>query len=122
MDQEEVARVLGLPMAAVRIVPTACGGGFGGKLDVSVQPILAVAAWLTGRPVRAVWSRAESMASSTKRHPASIRARMSADAEGRFTAFEMDADFNTGAYSSWGPTVASPTVAIGRLLMRGCEM
>ena len=107
MDQEEVARVLGLPMAAVRIVPTACGGGFGGKLDVSVQPVLAVAAWLTGRPVRVVYSRTESMVSSTKRHPASIRARMSADAEGRFTAYEMEADFNTGAYASWGPTVAN---------------
>ncbi|GAA0588832.1 molybdopterin-dependent oxidoreductase [Craurococcus roseus] len=107
MDQEEVARVLGLPMEAVRIVPTACGGGFGGKLDVSVQPILAVGAWVTGRPVRVVYSRTESMVSSTKRHPASIRARMSADAGGRFTAFEMDADFNTGAYASWGPTVAN---------------
>jgi len=107
MDQEEVARVLGLPVASVRIVPTACGGGFGGKLDVSVQPVLAVAAWVTGRPVRAVYSRTESMVCSTKRHPASIRARMSADAEGRFTAFEMDADFNTGAYASWGPTVAN---------------
>ncbi|MBD0271098.1 MAG: molybdopterin-dependent oxidoreductase [Acetobacteraceae bacterium] len=107
MDQEEVARVLGLPKGAVRIVPTACGGGFGGKLDVSVQPVLAVAAWVTGRPVRAAYSRTESMVSSTKRHPASIRARMSADAQGRFTAFEMDADFNTGAYASWGPTVAN---------------
>src|SRR5215217_9277597 len=47
------------------------------------------------------------MVSSTKRHPSSIRARMSADAEGRFTAFEMDADFDTGAYASWGPTVAN---------------
>ena len=107
MDREEVARVLGLPLEAVRIVPTACGGGFGGKLDASVQPVLAVAAWLTRRPVRAVWTRTESMVSSPKRHPASIRARMSADAEGRFTAFEMDADFDTGAYASWGPTVAN---------------
>ncbi|HEX2554864.1 MAG TPA: molybdopterin cofactor-binding domain-containing protein [Microvirga sp.] len=107
MDQEEVARVLGLPLSAVRIVPTACGGGFGGKLDVSVQPILAVAAWLTGQPVRVIYSRIESMASTTKRHPASIRARMSADRQGRFTAFEMEGDFNTGAYASWGPTVAN---------------
>jgi aldehyde oxidoreductase len=107
MDQEEVARVLGLAAAAVRIIPSACGGGFGGKLDVSIQPVLAVAAWVTERPVRAVYSRVESMVSSTKRHPASIRARMSADAEGRFTAFEMEADFNTGAYASWGPTVAN---------------
>ena len=64
----------------VRIRPTACGGGFGGKLDVSVQPLLAVAAWVTRRPVRIVYTRTESMASTTKRHPARIWAKASADA------------------------------------------
>ena len=82
MDRDEVARVLGLPREGVRIVPTACGGGFGGKLDVSVQPMLAVAAWHLDRPVRCVYERIESMASTTKRHPASIRARAGCDAEG----------------------------------------
>ncbi len=106
MDLDEVANVLGIDKTRVRIIPSACGGGFGGKLDVSVQPILAVAAWVLKRPVRTTWSRIESMASSTKRHPSRITAKMSADASGRLTAYEMDADFNTGAYSSWGPTVA----------------
>jgi CO/xanthine dehydrogenase Mo-binding subunit/aerobic-type carbon monoxide dehydrogenase small subunit (CoxS/CutS family) len=107
MDREETARVLGVPEDAVRIRPTACGGGFGGKLDVSVQPLLAVAARVANRPVRMVYSRTESMASTTKRHPAVLHARMSADADGRFTAFALDGDFNTGAYASWGPTVAN---------------
>jgi CO/xanthine dehydrogenase Mo-binding subunit/aerobic-type carbon monoxide dehydrogenase small subunit (CoxS/CutS family) len=104
---EETARVLGVSPSRVRIRPTACGGGFGGKLDVSVQPLLAVAAWVTKRPVRIVYARTESMASTTKRHPAQIRARAAADADGRLTAFEMQADFNTGAYASWGATVAN---------------
>ena len=91
----------------MRIRPTACGGGFGGKLDVSVQPLLAVAAWVTERPVRIVYSRTESMASTTKRHPARSRPRPRPTREGRLTAFEMEADFNTGAYASWGPTVAN---------------
>jgi CO/xanthine dehydrogenase Mo-binding subunit len=107
MDREETARVLGLAPERVRIRPTACGGGFGGKLDVSVQPLLAVAAWVTRRPVRIVYTRTESMASTTKRHPASIRARASADADGHLLAYEAQADFNTGAYASWGPTVAN---------------
>ena len=107
MDLEEVARVLGVAHARVRIKPTACGGGFGGKLDVSVQPLLAVAAWVTKRPVRIVYTRTESMTSTTKRHPAAIWAKASADTDGRLTAFEMQADFNTGAYASWGPTVAN---------------
>ena len=106
MDLDEVANVLGIDKAQVRIIPSACGGGFGGKLDVSVQPLLAVAAWVLKRPVRTIWSRIESMASSTKRHPSQVTARMSAGADGRLTAYEMQADFNTGAYSSWGPTVA----------------
>ena len=107
MDRDEVARVLGVAPGKVRIVPTACGGGFGGKLDVAVQPLLAVAARKLGKPVRIVYNRTESMASTTKRHPSRITARASADAQGRLTAYEMRGDFNTGAYASWGPTVAN---------------
>ena len=52
MDRDEVASVMRLRPEAVRIVPTACGGGFGGKLDLSLQPLVALAAWKLGRPVR----------------------------------------------------------------------
>ena len=107
MDRAETARVLGVREEEVRIRPTACGGGFGGKLDVSMQPLLAVAAKVTGHPVRIVYNRVESMASTTKRHPARIWAKVSADSSGQLTAFESEADFNTGAYASWGPTVAT---------------
>ncbi len=107
MDREETARTLGVPDHQVRIIPSACGGGFGGKLDVSIQPLLAIAARKLNRAIRIVYSRTESMASTTKRHPAILHARMDADAEGRFTRYELDADFNTGAYASWGPTVAN---------------
>jgi CO/xanthine dehydrogenase Mo-binding subunit/aerobic-type carbon monoxide dehydrogenase small subunit (CoxS/CutS family) len=107
MDRDEVAGVLGIAPEQVRIVPTACGGGFGGKLDSLFQPILAVAAWVTGRPVRTVWTRPESMVASTKRHPARITATAGASADGRLTGFRFHGDFDTGAYASWGPTVAS---------------
>jgi aldehyde oxidoreductase len=107
MDRDEVAVVLKLRPDQVRIVPTACGGGFGGKLDLSVQPLIALAAWLTGRTVACVYTRPESMASTTKRHPARIQARFGCDGEGRLVAAEMDAIFDTGAYASWGPTVAT---------------
>jgi aldehyde oxidoreductase len=107
MDRDEVARVLGVAPDKVRIVPSACGGGFGGKLDVAVQPLLAVAARKFGRPVRIIYTRTESMASTTKRHPSKITAKAAADRSGRLTAYEMTGDFNTGAYASWGPTVAN---------------
>ncbi len=107
MDRDEVARVLALPRDRVRVVPSAIGGGFGGKLDVSVQPLLAVAAWKLRRPVRMVYTRAESMASTTKRHPSRIRARCGCDADGNLVALDFAGDFNTGAYASWGSTVAN---------------
>ncbi len=107
MDRAEIAQVLGIPPERVRIRPTACGGGFGGKLDQSVQPMIAVAAWLLDRPVRCVYTRPESMASSTKRHPARMTGRAACARDGRLTAFVFHGDFNTGAYASWGPTVAN---------------
>ena len=107
MDRDEIAHVMALAPGAVRVVPSACGGGFGGKLDLSVQPLIALGAWLTGRPVACVYSRPESMVSTTKRHPARIEARLACDEAGSLHAAEMNADFNTGPYASWGPTVAT---------------
>ena len=106
MDRDEVANVLGIAPGRVRIRPSACGGGFGGKLDQSVQPLVALAAWLLDAPVYCVYTRPESMAATTKRHPSRIRARAMAEPGGRLLGYEFDGDFDTGAYASWGPTVA----------------
>jgi aldehyde oxidoreductase len=106
MDRHDVAKILGIPLEKVRIIPTAVGGGFGAKLDPSVQPFVALAAWKLGRSVRMVYSRTESIVSTTKRHPAQMRLRAGATRDGKLTALDFAADFNTGAYSSWGPTVA----------------
>jgi CO/xanthine dehydrogenase Mo-binding subunit/aerobic-type carbon monoxide dehydrogenase small subunit (CoxS/CutS family) len=115
MDRDEVASVMRLRPEQVRIVPTACGGGFGGKLDLSVQPLIALAAWRLGRPVALVYTRPESMAASTKRHPARISARFGCDSQGKLLAGDVRASFDTGAYASWGPTVANrvPVHAMG---------
>jgi CO/xanthine dehydrogenase Mo-binding subunit/aerobic-type carbon monoxide dehydrogenase small subunit (CoxS/CutS family) len=115
MDRDEIASVMRLPPGSVRIVPTACGGGFGGKLDLSVQPLIAVAAWKLGRPVALVYTRPESMAASTKRHPARVTAKFGCDAAGKLVACDVSATFDTGAYASWGPTVANrvPVHAMG---------
>ncbi len=107
MDRDETAAILALPPDRVRILPSAVGGGFGSKLDLSLQPLLGLAALRTGRPVRMTYSRAESMTSTTKRHPATMRVRAGCDAEGRLTALDFDGTFDTGAYASWGPTVAN---------------
>ncbi|MGB7601336.1 MAG: molybdopterin cofactor-binding domain-containing protein [Candidatus Sulfotelmatobacter sp.] len=106
MDRSDMAMILGIAPERVRIIPTAVGGGFGSKLDLSVQPFIALAAWKLRQPVRMVYSRTESMMSTTKRHPSRIRLRAGCSRDGKLTALDFSADFNTGAYSSWGPTVA----------------
>ncbi len=107
MDREDTAQVLGLPPDRVRIIPSAVGGGFGSKLDLSLQPLIGLVALKTGLPARMVYGRQDSMASTTKRHPAEMTGRIGCDAQGRITALDFTGRFNTGAYSSWGPTVAN---------------
>jgi len=106
MDRDDLAKILGLAPEKVRIIPTAVGGGFGSKLDLSVQPFIALAAWKLNRAVRMVYSRTESILSTTKRHPARMKLKAGATRDGKLIAMDFAADFNTGAYSSWGPTVA----------------
>ena len=74
MDRDDTAKVLGLAVDKVRIVPTATGGGFGSKLDVSLQPLIGLVALKTGRPAALAYTRNESMMSTTKRHPSEMKA------------------------------------------------
>jgi len=107
MNLDAMEIILGLDRSKIRILPTAVGGGFGSKLDLSVQPFLALAALKTGRPVRLAYSRTESLQSTTKRHPANISLKVGATKDGKLSGLVFDGVFNTGAYASWGPTVAN---------------
>ena len=107
MDRDDCALVLGLPPERVRIIPSAVGGGFGSKLDVSLQPLIGLVTLKTGRPCRMIYSRRDSMTSTTKRHPAKMQGSLGCDAQGRLTGLVFEGRFNTGAYASWGPTVAN---------------
>jgi len=107
MNRDGIAGIMGLAPEQVRILPTATGGGFGSKLDLTAQPYVALAAWILNRPVRIAYTRTESIATSTKRHPSQVHMEIGADAEGRISAVRFDGVFNTGAYASWGPTVAN---------------
>jgi aldehyde oxidoreductase len=107
MHRDDLALILDLPQDSVRVVATTAGGGFGSKLDLSLHPYIALAAWRTKRPVGMVYSRPESMMSTTKRHPSRITSRIGASRGGRIVAMDFEGVFNTGAYASWGPTVAN---------------
>jgi aldehyde oxidoreductase len=89
MDRDEVARVLKIEPEQVHIVPSAIGGGFGGKLDLALQPLIAVAAWRLGQPVKCAYTRPESMRSTTKRHPSRMRGRFACGREGKLIAADF---------------------------------
>jgi CO/xanthine dehydrogenase Mo-binding subunit len=103
-DQEQVAHALAVPLEKVRIIYPAIGGAFGGREDMSVQIVLALAAMRlhergVNRPVKIIWSREESIFGHHKRHPFVLRAKWAADKEGHITAAEMEVIQDGGAYA-----------------------
>jgi aldehyde oxidoreductase len=98
--QAMIAASLALSEDRVRVVMVACGGGFGGKEEPTVQIQAALAALKSGRPVRMTLSREESLRMSTKRHPMRISMRHAATAEGRLLAVVSRVVADAGAYIS----------------------
>ena len=105
-DQKEVASALSLPLDRVRVIQCATGGGFGGRLDITVQCLLALAVYHLRKPVRIIYSREEVFQVTSKRHPLKIRYKSGAKKDGTLTAVEVDILGDTGAYASYGATVA----------------
>jgi CO/xanthine dehydrogenase Mo-binding subunit len=97
-DQKQIAHALDLPIDQVRVVYPAIGGAFGGREDMSVQIVLALAALKLKRPVKIVWSRQESMFGHGKRHPMVIRAKWGATRDGKLIAAENTFIADAGAY------------------------
>ena len=97
-DQQEIAHALNLPPEQVRVIYPAIGGAFGGREDMSVQIVLALAAWRLQRPVKIVWSREESIVGHCKRHPAWIHCKWGATRAGKLVAAEVRIVADGGAY------------------------
>ncbi|OGO34176.1 MAG: aldehyde oxidase [Chloroflexi bacterium RBG_16_54_18] len=103
-DQEQIAHALNLPLEKVRVQYAAIGGAFGGREDMSVQIVLALAAWILEqrgihRPVKIIWSREESIIGHHKRHPYLIKTRWGASREGKILAAEVELIADGGAYA-----------------------
>ncbi|MBU1741777.1 MAG: molybdopterin-dependent oxidoreductase, partial [Proteobacteria bacterium] len=105
--QKTIAGALGLGLDQVRVIQTPMGGGFGGKLDVSVGGVLGLAAWKLGRPVRMRYSRPETFIATTKRHPFTMRVKVGAKKDGTLTALDMDVLADAGAYASFSKSVVT---------------
>jgi CO/xanthine dehydrogenase Mo-binding subunit len=98
-DQEQICHALNLPPEKVRVVYPAVGGAFGGREDMSVQIVLALATWKLNRPVKIVWSREESILYHHKRHPIRVRAKWGATRAGKIVAAEATVIGDAGAYN-----------------------
>lgn len=103
-DRAQIAHALDLPAEQIRVVYPAIGGAFGGREDMSLQIVMALATWRLAqrgerRPIRCQWSREESIVGHHKRHRGRIRARWGADADGKVLVAEADCYLDAGPYN-----------------------
>ncbi len=99
-DRSQIAKILALPDEQVIVRYAAIGGAFGGREDLGIQHLLAVAAWKLRRPVTMTWSREESILSHHKRHPIAISTTWGAMRDGTIVAVRADLLADGGAYAS----------------------
>lgn len=111
-DRHQIAHALGLPEEQVRIIYTPVGGAFGGREDLSVQLVLALAAWKTRRPIKIVWSREESIRGHHKRHAFYMHHKVGATKDGKLTAMEVELVADCGAYASSSTAVLANAVLL----------
>ncbi len=98
-DQEQIAHALNLSVEQVRVIYPAIGGAFGGREDMSVQILLALAVQKLKRPVKIIWTREESIIGHHKRHPFWFQAKLGATRDGTLVAAEINLMSDAGPYN-----------------------
>lgn len=104
-DRRQIAESLDIDEEQVRVVGTLIGGGFGGKEDIAGQIHAALLTQQTGRPVKILYSRHESLITHPKRHATVIRVKTGARKDGTLVAVQAELYGDTGAYASLGDKV-----------------
>jgi putative selenate reductase molybdopterin-binding subunit len=102
-----LSQALKIPMSAIRVIATKVGGGFGGKLELIVEPYAVVLARKCGRPVQIIYSREEEFLSTTPRHATRFWVKSGIKKDGTLLARHVKLIFDTGAYSGNGPTAVT---------------
>jgi CO/xanthine dehydrogenase Mo-binding subunit/aerobic-type carbon monoxide dehydrogenase small subunit (CoxS/CutS family) len=100
LTRRALADIFNLPPEKVRVFCERVGGGFGGKQEMFVEDILALAAIKTGRPVKLELTREEQFIATSTRHPMRVSVKAGADSNGKLTALQLDVLSNTGAYGN----------------------
>jgi CO/xanthine dehydrogenase Mo-binding subunit len=104
LGRADIARTLQLPINRIRVVATMVGGNFGGKNEITMEPVLALLSKKTGRPVKGVYTRTEEFIASTTRHPFVMDFKTGVSREGRLLARKVRLVLDGGAYCSWSET------------------
>jgi putative selenate reductase molybdopterin-binding subunit len=105
LARDALCRLFDLPRERVRVMSARVGGGFGGKQEMLVEDLVALAALRLRRPVRLELTRQEAFAATTTRHPMRVRVRLGATRSGELLAMDLDVLSDTGAYGNHGATV-----------------
>lgn len=98
----DLSSVLQVPMNRVRVVATAIGGGFGGKNELTMEPVACLLAMKTRKPVKVVYTREEEFQATTVRHPYILTYRSGLKKDGTIVARRVNIISDAGAYVSWG--------------------
>ena len=98
-DQEQIAHALNIPVDQVRVIYPAIGGAFGGREDMTVQIVLALAVQKLKQPVKIIWTREESIIGHHKRHPFWFHAKLGAKRDGTLVAAEVNLMSDAGPYN-----------------------
>lgn len=114
-DQDLICHALNLPHEQVRVIYPAIGGAFGGREDMSIQIVLALAVQHVRRPIKTIWSRAESILYHHKRHPITIKTKWGAKRDGTLVAIEAQVVGDAGAYNY----TSSKVLANANLMVTG---
>lgn len=109
--RKQVAKILNVPETLIRVISYPTGGAFGGKVDLSIHGLLALAAWHTKRKVKLVLSRSESLKMSVKRHPMVLKYTIGFDDNGKICGLKAKIIANVGAYHALSKVVLEQTTA-----------
>lgn len=115
LGRADLSRILQVPYNKIRVTATIVGGNFGGKNELTVEPILALLAQKTERPVRHVYTREDEFLSSTTRHPFHMHYKTGVNNDGKIVARKIRIICDGGAYCSWSET----TMGKGCILAAG---